>query len=544
MKNTRFLKLAMLVLVCALSVCAFAGVIANAEEAAPTAEITTANVAYNDMVQLAFTVTSANLPDGAVVGIMTWEADAVEFTAENAAYSTYKASEKDGVTYYKTAGIPAPEMDTAIYVAAVYKVGNDVTVAETPFKYSVLQYAGTRLSETNVSAKQADVYENLIKYGINSDAVFAGDENYAFVKTVNGTIGSAGAEIGGWMGKEVLLRAEAKNADGKYFIKWQNAEGETVSGERLTYVTVTEAGIAEYTAVYGDKAASAYASTYDFEALETGKLTTTPSGLSFSNNNGTNNQFYITESLNGDKQLLIDRLVSGSKSYSAFYKLPTGNQITAFEYDYELVESVVGNTNVPNQVTFTMKDGDGTEQNVRLNYEFDLTNEKLCFYLESSKGSSDKTLRDEDGKIAYLDTLQGSTMTIRYALDLDNIKAIPVEVVTEYKQDAEGNYLDAEGNVTTDSANYVAVSTATYTTYSCDLLVYVNGKFFAKADLSICDNNYTNFNSAINTFDENGTPSFLLDKNCTITGNVGIGSLNSANKDIALDNIMYYDLID
>jgi len=57
MKNTRFFKLATLVLVCVLSVCAFVGIIASAEDAVPTAEIESANVAFNDMVQLAFTVT-------------------------------------------------------------------------------------------------------------------------------------------------------------------------------------------------------------------------------------------------------------------------------------------------------------------------------------------------------------------------------------------------------------------------------------------------------------------------------------------------------
>ena len=114
MKNTRFSKLAVLVLVCALALCAIIGISASADEAATKAEIETANVAYNDMVQLAFTIKAENLPEGAVLGIMTWADGTTNFNAATANYSTFEASEKDGKVYYKTAGIPAPEMDTPI----------------------------------------------------------------------------------------------------------------------------------------------------------------------------------------------------------------------------------------------------------------------------------------------------------------------------------------------------------------------------------------------------------------------------------------------
>ena len=515
MKNTRFSKLAALVLVCALALCAIVGISASADEAVTKAEIETANVAYNDMVQLAFTIKAENLPEGAVLGIMTWADGTEEFTAQNAAYSTYEASEKDGKTYYKTAGIPAPEMDTTIYVAAVYKVGNEVTIAETPFKYSALQYAGTRLTETNVSVKQAKVYENLISYGVSSDAVLLGEANYAFVKAVNGTIGSAGAEIGGWLGKTVLLRAEAKNADEEYFIKWVNEAGETVSENRLAYVTVTEAGVAEYTAIFGERADSAYAETYNFEIFTTGKLAKAPGGMNFSNLDNNYNSFYITESLNGDKQLKIDRMLSGGKSYGAHFLLPATQQITAVEYDLEFTESIAND--VLNNIFIYLKDADGTTCAIRLNLQYSVADQNLNVYMESSPWTY---VRDENGSIPKINAPEGSTVTLTYALDLDNIREVSVPVT-------------------------VGEETVTYTSYTCDLLVYANGAYFGKIDLNACnkkDNGF--FKEMAQTFDENGVPSFLLDKNCTIVDKVGIASLSAASKDISLDNFMYYDLID
>ena len=544
MKNTRFLKLATLVLVCVLSVCAFVGIIASAEDAVPTAEIESANVAYNDMVQLAFTVTSANLPDGAALGIMTWKADAVEFTAENAAYSTFESSEKDGVKYYKTLGIPAPEMDTPIYVAAVYKVGNDVTVAETPFKYSALQYAGTRLTESDVSAKQATVYENLIEYGISSDTVFEGDEDYAFVKAVNGTIGSAGAKIGGWMGKEVLLRAEAKNGDGEYFIEWQNAAGESISNKRLAYVTVESAGITEYTAVFGERTESPYANTYNFEYLTTGQLTKTPTGMTSLNNFGAYNSYYITENNSGDKQLFIDRLQGGGGSYGVSVPIGSTEQITAIEYDIEFNEAV--KAGVFNNTNFTIKNSAGKTAIVRMNFQY-TGNDKFYLYMEGNKFQPLKV----DGAIKYFNSAVGSTFTLRMELDLDSIRAVEIDAQKHdeagkpiYVMDEAGNYLDKNGNIATKRSQYVAV-TEKCTSYTADLLFYINGEYIGKIDMMDCqktseDKGYFGDYSNARKLNYDGTIGFIIDKDTTITGSFGISSLSAAESDISLDNFMYY----
>ena len=80
-------------------------------------------------------------------------------------------------------------------------------------------------------------------------------------------------------------------------------------------------------------------------------------------------------------------------------------------------------------------------------------------------------------------------------------------------------------------------------TYTTDLLVYINGEYFGKVDFATCDKANHFFETA-QKFDENGIPTFLLDKNCTITGEVGFGSLYATSKDISLDNMIFYDLVD
>ena len=464
MKSTKFSKLAMLALVCVLAVCAIVGISASAETEAPVAEIESANVAYNDMVQLAFTVKATDaLPEGAVLGIMTWAADTAEFTAENATYSTFEASEKDNVTYYKTAGIPAPEMDTPIYVAAVYKANGVVTIAETPFEYSALQYAGTRLTESDVTANQAKLYQNLISYGIKSDAVFENAANYAFVKAVNGTIGSAGAEIGGWMNKTVLLRAEAKNADDKYFIKWVDKNGETVSENRLAFVTVTEAGITEYTAVFGEKADSAYANTSNFESLSEGKvelpspdLAAAPTLDAYNKTyyekcwvntlslgsmsstyaiapltekiNGVNtlvtdsegkymvgvaDNYYVTEAPNNDKEVYIEKANTPRGYTNNFSKSIAGtHQAIEFDLTYENITRI----GIANSFNIALKDSKGAAVSLRTN--LDLSKALNMSFCDQKATNAENNNRSYFSKAATI--AKGATLTVKVVIDVEN----------------------------------------------------------------------------------------------------------------------------
>ena len=463
MKTKSFSKIALLLVLCLTALCAI-GITASANETKPVAKIDSANVAYNDMVQLAFTVEATDelIAQGAELGIIAWRADVTEFNVATAYYATFTSNEKDGKTYFKTPGIPAPEMDTPIYVAACYRNGNGaIEIAETPFLYSALQYAGSRLTDVNVTANQAKLYEKLIAYGMSSDKVLEGNANYAFVKAINGNIGSAGATIGGWYGKAVLLRAEAKNADHEYFIKWVNADGETISTERLAYVTVDKAGIAEYTALYGAKADSAYGLTYNFENLNdelvdlgTPDLSKAPTSEAYNTTyynkswkrslslmslsvssymapvtekiDGVNtlvkdeNGLYsiaakdvytIYESVNGDKELAIDRDLC-PVGYSNVFN--NGSTAVCKEAEFELTYDEIVRNGIFNSFNVTLKDANGKDIGVRVN--LDISNLKTVKFSDQKKNNEE----NNKGRTPFpvrSEIAVGSTLTVKVAIN-------------------------------------------------------------------------------------------------------------------------------
>ena len=460
MKTKSYSKIALLLVLCLTALLAI-GISASAEDA-PVCKIESANVAYNDMLQLAFTVKSENLDEGAEVGIIAWEADVTEFTVATAFYATFTSSEKDGYTYYKTRGIAAPEMDTPIYVAACYRVGEgEITVVQDPVKYSVLQYAGTRLTATNVTAKQAELYQDTIEYGMASDAVLEGEEEYAFVKAVNGTVGSAGAKIGGWLGKEVLLRAEAKNANDEYFIKWIDADGNTVSTDRLAYVTVEKTGITEYTAVFGSAADSIYDSTYNFEnlngslvALPTPNLAKEPTDAAYNTTyyknswkvsktlanlsvasymapktekiDGVNtlvkgedglysiaakDVYSIYESLDGDKELAIDRDLC-PVGYTNSFTSKSGNIYQAVEFDISF--DTLTRTGIFNSFNITLKDANSKTVAIRTN--LDMSGSKVVTFSDQKATNAENNA----GRTPFptkAEAAVGATITVKAVIN-------------------------------------------------------------------------------------------------------------------------------
>lgn len=314
MKNTKFARVISLVFALSLMVCAIIGITASAEEATPDIEIGNVNVAYNEMLHLTFTINGANkAPAGATVGVMTWDADVENPNKDNYTKKYSIATERDNTTYYKTGGVAATEIDDVIVVAAYYDYNGETVVCETPFAYSIIKYLGTRLTEDKLTLAQADLYAKLIKYAVASNKILdaEGNPNYAFVKAVNGYVGNHGQSIGGWAGKEVLLRAEAKNADGEYFLGWKNEEGVIVSENRLFWVNCPEAGIDTYTAIFGDKDSSMYKNTVNLESMNSFPADTTQDGL-YANMKTSLGSFSIGyDPITGDKELHLNRTATG-----------------------------------------------------------------------------------------------------------------------------------------------------------------------------------------------------------------------------------------
>ena len=232
-----------------------------------TGRITEANIAFNDKLRLAFTVEpTILLPDDAVLGIGVWESTAETPTLKNISYVNFKEKTLNGYKYFKTKGFSLSDVAKEIYVGAVYKQNDRIFMAQTPTKYSIATFFMKNLASP-IGGNRVTIYENYLAL-----AEKAGAKLETYVKAVGGYVGYSDSTRGGIIGQEVLLRAPAKNSEGKYFISWVDGSGNSVSTDRLFRVTPTEKGIHTYTATYGERDKSVYKSTYDFESLDTGMV--------------------------------------------------------------------------------------------------------------------------------------------------------------------------------------------------------------------------------------------------------------------------------
>ena len=256
------------------------GIAASASDSlAPSAEIEYINLAYNNgQTHLALTVTGEELTEGRSYGIAVWYDAAVESPSlANADYINYTVrTDSSGREYFRTHPIAEQDHAKPILIAPVIDMGNFSIIAKTPAPFTVFDYAIARLDDAGVTAEQLTSYQSLL---LNESIV---QSSYGIAKAIGGYIGTSQMSFAaGKIGDSLLLRAEAKNAEGKYFLYWQIGEKQDTS--RITKAAV-KAGINEFCAVYGDKADSAYKYTYDFEAHDTGVIDIgTPTGISVEN---------------------------------------------------------------------------------------------------------------------------------------------------------------------------------------------------------------------------------------------------------------------
>ena len=240
---------------------------ANDGESITTAKIGTANVAYNGKLRLAFTVEKTLLtPDDATLGIMVWDSDVTEPTAKNCKYVNLNAKTQNGTTYYLVRPTVLEEIGKEFYVAACYKQNGVITLAQKPFEYSIEKYFTTCIASP-VSEPLADICTEYLEL-----AKELGASDLTGIKANGGYVGYNKFSFGGAMGQQVLLRADAKNGDGKYFLCWKDSEGKVISDSRITSVKVESEGVTEYFALYGDRELSKYKASYDFESLDSGLM--------------------------------------------------------------------------------------------------------------------------------------------------------------------------------------------------------------------------------------------------------------------------------
>ena len=284
----KFGKLITLILALSLIVASLVaiGVTASAEEAAPT--IAHKNIYYDDYTSIAVQVDyEGALEAGAKLGIIVWDSANPDRTVESAIHKSFKLETLNGKSFYLTQPIEAGNMSYPYVIAAAIDNGDGTyTIGETE-EYSLTKYAYEKLGEKNTVYNSAYLCQMLLKYAEAADSVIANTQaklQVAYVSTVGGTVGNGYTTFGGVNGDTVILRADAKNAAGKYFASWTNAAGEVISTERVCQVTIpadAEAGAIVYTANYGDTA-DYYV--IDIDSLAKGALVTPSASATPTNN--------------------------------------------------------------------------------------------------------------------------------------------------------------------------------------------------------------------------------------------------------------------
>ena len=196
MKNTTFKRIISMVLICMTLVGTLAGFGVSAETAAPTVEIVSNNVRYDDTIRLMYAVKAENLPEGASVTVTLTDANGNVY--DTIADGTVTI---DGVECYKFIskyGVPAHNIDETLTATATV-AGTEATDTQ---EYSVLEYFYERLYVSeNVTEEQRTLYNALIEYAKKADIVLnnletSGIDNLAYVVLEGeGAIYTVGAKI-------------------------------------------------------------------------------------------------------------------------------------------------------------------------------------------------------------------------------------------------------------------------------------------------------------------------------------------------------------
>lgn len=436
-------------------------------------KIDSANVAYNDMMHLVFTLENTDLvPEGAEAGIIVWDKAQDEFLVSNARFATFTQYSDGKTPYYKSYGVAAPQIGTEIYIAACYIADEVITVTQTPVSYSLIEYFVSRLNQ-NVEDYQAELYESVLTYGAASDKVLA-DNAFVLVRAAGGYVGSYNRAVGASkeIGESFMLRAQVKDHNGDFFTKWVDKNGNTISTDRVCNVTPETAGIASYTAVYGGEAS--YKSGFGFEDLATGevdlgtpdltKLTTTTCYNGYSSSNmrrwslkytgipnvtlqfyalpkatltdqkdaagnkifefekdangnyilGLKDSVFVTEKSNGDKEMAFVRGIDKAAGYDTTFENPVSGCMTAeIDLGYEkFTDSGVHNH-------FNIYVYDGTEgASYRFNINLDAKAQSGSVYAEKAKaGIADDNEFKVDGKLSTFSVKPGEKVTISVTLN-------------------------------------------------------------------------------------------------------------------------------
>ena len=579
MRNMKFTKLLSVILAAVLLLGSFASVLSFAEddaadepvqeEAAVGVEIISKNLNYASRTEIVYAVEANGVKKTDSVVMLFWnEAQAEDgYTYEKALYrkSFYGRDtimEVEGCYLFSSRGIAPKDINSSIYARPVIRhvdiVDGEAVVTYTygdVLKYNVGMYAAEKLAETDNSEAQNKLYTGLIEYAEAAGAKFGASEpDYVLAKIedAQGSFGNFGAKyaIADADGK-LMLRADAVNAEGKYFIKWTDAEGNDLSTSRIAKVAApTEAGTHVYTPVWGEAADSAYAGTTVIEKYSTGPIYTGAvntknapttdcydgSGIKRWTGNKTydtikynfsaipkytkaedgtvtyetgangfyvedkRDNYYIAEDLSGNKKIYAERSQKGA-GWTVGFNNTTATKTETMYTEVDLTFDELTANGVQIHVNATVYDAAGTNVALRTNL-YTRVNEKLedGTFVDRNNGylyteGNNSAHIGIDGETTYFGAHGGETITL-------GIRLVKKDVTTE----------------TTDENG----ETTTTTTQAAYFEYYLNGEYAGEFECA-----------KIKSYKAN------LDVSSLYIGYMSVNTVTACADDVIIDNVMF-----
>ena len=502
-----------LILIAVLIAALCLGTTASAEEnnIVTTAKIVNSNVSFDGKLRLAFTVESTLLtPDDATLGIMVWSPEVTEPTLKNCKYVNLNAKTQNGVTYYLVRPNELSDIATEFYVAACYKQNGEFTIAETPFKYSIENHFTAALA-SEITEECAYIYSEYLDLARD-----AGATDFTGIRTHGGYVGYNKFTFGGALNQNVLLRADAKNADGDYFLAWKDSYGKVISRDRVTTVTVEEKGVTEYTAMYGDRELSKYRSTFDFEAMDTGLVDIS----------------YPVEDNTAKIVLGYDSaktpLFSGSKSfdglsistYRSLKKVGQDQYVYSTGHDFSIVDAPIGGKSMHITNGHQARGMSATFSDI---YESYAIGAEVDMQYNTAKSGGffhiNLTIVDKNGKSCALRTnitSNGSTLTFYAEGDGSAYPSVYIEKKPELKR---GNVLSFRAELDRDSE---AVK------------IYANGELLQSLSLT----SYATYKKIVEKAETDETAT-LFDLQSLTISKIAVCGISSTKDNITVDNVTF-----
>ena len=322
MKNSKIAKLLAISLSLLLLVGVAVMISATAEDAttAPVSYtdkvgIASINLSYKAQTEMAFAVYDAyDVAEGSKKDVyllffnsdpgdkMSGEELYKKAIARKSSVGTVKLGGVEHLLFYSN-GIMASELASTLYVCPIvvetvvdgdnytysYVRGYGMKNAEgeydndaracSPVSYARQKILDAMMAGVDLKPEDSELYSSIISYAVaalkkqGEELVF--DESALIVNggvVGNTTDGTHSQTINAKVypaGTTVTIRAEAKNAAGEYFLRWEDIDGKVVSTDRVFFDAPVhnDLGYVVYTAVYGSAAESPYASVVDFENL-------------------------------------------------------------------------------------------------------------------------------------------------------------------------------------------------------------------------------------------------------------------------------------